>query len=130
MSEYIADRINFQIIRTPAGEELAVLPLEELEEMLDILEAEDIRRKLEAGEEEAIPAEVAYRIVFDGESPLKVFREYRGLTQEQLAEKAGTTKNYISQIENRRRHAGRKLLKRLAQALNLSPEDLADERAD
>jgi DNA-binding XRE family transcriptional regulator len=124
---------DFQVILSPQGEKLAIPPLEDLEKLveeLEMAEAVELHNRIKAGEEETFPESLVIRIIDNGESPLKVFREYRGLTQEQLAEKAGTTKNYISQIENRRRHAGRKLLKRLAQALNLSPEDLADERAD
>ena len=66
------------------------------------------------------------RLIIGGEQPVKVFREYRGMTQEELARRAGTSKNYISQIENRRRRAGRKLQARLAEALGLDPEDLED----
>lgn len=68
------------------------------------------------GDEESFPLAVGERLV-DGESPVKVFREHRGLTQAQLAAAAGTSAAYISQIERGDRNAGRGLLARIATAL-------------
>lgn len=76
-----------------------------------------------AGDEERFPAEVADRLIA-GESPLKVFREYRGLTQGRLAETARTTAPYLSQIENGRRTGSVGLLRRLADALRVEIDDL------
>jgi DNA-binding XRE family transcriptional regulator len=72
--------------------------------------------------EESFPADVADRLVA-GESPIRVFRELRGMTQEILAAAAGTSAQYLSQIERGDREAGRKMLPRLAAALKVD-EDL------
>ena len=120
---------NFTLIRTPKGEELVLVPKEEFESLLDDLDiarAQVIMERVRSGEEELYPSELVERLIIGGEQPVKVFREYRGMTQEELARRAGTSKNYISQIENRRRRAGRKLQARLAEALGLDPEDLED----
>ncbi len=120
---------NFTLIRTPKGEELVLVPKEEFESLLDDLDiarAQVIMERVRSGEEELYPSELVERLIIGGEQPVKVFREYRGMTQEELAHRAGTSKNYISQIENRRRRAGRKLQARLAEALGLDPEDLED----
>ncbi len=74
-------------------------------------------------DEERFPAAVADRLIA-GESPLKVFREHRGLTQGQLAEAAKTTAPYLSQIENGRRTGSVGLLHRLADALRVEIDDL------
>lgn len=74
--------------------------------------------------EERFPAAVARQLV-SGESPIRVFREYRGLTQAALAEAAGTNAQYVSQIERGDRDVGKKLLPKLAAALGV---DLADLR--
>ncbi len=74
-------------------------------------------------DEERFPAEVADRLIA-GESPLKVFREYRGLTQGRLAEATKTTAPYLSQIENGRRTGSVGLLQRLADALRVEIDDL------
>ena len=76
-----------------------------------------------ASDEERFPAAVADRLIA-GESPLKVFRQYRGLTQGQLAEAAKTTAPYLSQIENGRRTGSVGLLHRLADALRIEIDDL------
>lgn len=99
----------------------------QLVEELHWKQAEEIAARIDRGEERLYPLELAKRVFVDGEPPLKVFREWRGLTQEELAEKAGTTKGYISQIETRHRQPGRKLLYRLAEALDVSPELLLEE---
>ena len=59
-----------------------------------------------------------------GESPIKVFREYRGLTQAKLAEVADTSSAYLSQLETGRRDGSLKLMRRLADALRVELDDL------
>ena len=70
-----------------------------------------------------VPATVANAIL-DGEQPLKVWREHRGLTQEALAEKAGISKAYLCQIETRKRVGAMKTLKLLADKLAVSVNEL------
>ena len=60
-----------------------------------------------------------------GDSPLKVFREYRGLTQAALAELAGISRLYLSQIETGRRGGSVKTLRALAKALDVELDDVA-----
>lgn len=76
-----------------------------------------------ARKEESFPLEIADRMI-GGENPTKVFREYRGLTQKQLAKKTGTSAAYLSQIETGRRTGSIRLLRRLAGALDVEVEDL------
>lgn len=72
---------------------------------------------------EGLPHSVV-RAMSDGVSPIKVIREYRGLTQAALAEAAGTSPVHLSQIERGDHNAGKKLLARLAAALNVDPDQL------
>lgn len=55
------------------------------------------------------------------EYTFKELRTMRGFTQEQLAEKAKITKDYISLIERGKRRPSDKLKDRLAEILNFSP---------
>jgi DNA-binding XRE family transcriptional regulator len=71
------------------------------------------------------PAEVAQRMLA-GENTLKVIREWRGLTQQELADKSGRVKQYISQLETGTRKIGRKTARVLAPPLRVSPEALLD----
>lgn len=77
--------------------------------------------KAESGE--TFPDEIAVRLI-GGEHPVKVFREYRGLTQQALADAAGTTAAYVSQIETGMRVGGRKTLAKFAEVLGVERTDL------
>lgn len=61
---------------------------------------------------------------------LAAWREFRGLTQEQLAEAAGTTPAMISHLETGRRGLTAKWLRRLAPALQTSAGFLLDHHPD
>ncbi len=76
-----------------------------------------------ARDEESFPFEIADRLI-GGENPIKVFRQYRGLTQKQLAVKAETSAAYLSQIETGRRGGSIKMLHRVADALDVGLGDL------
>lgn len=73
---------------------------------------------LHIGGIETFPDKLAAALL-DGLHPIKVFREHRAMTQAQLAAAIGTSPVYISQIERGERRAGRKLLLKLAKALNV-----------
>ena len=72
--------------------------------------------------------DVVVSAILDGSSPLKVLREHRGLTQAGLAKACNTSAVYISQIERGGRHAGRKLLAKLAKALEVDAGLLVQNR--
>ena len=73
--------------------------------------------------EETFPMDVVKRLA-DGESPLKVYREYRGLTQAALAEQVGASSIYISQLECRKRGGSTAMSAKLARVLNITLDDL------
>ena len=52
-----------------------------------------------------------------GESPVKLWREERKLTQQELAEQAGISKPYLSQIETGKRQGTLETLAAIARAL-------------
>lgn len=121
---------NIQLIERDGKPEWAVLPYEEYLKLLEQAEMlEDIRdydaakAALENGEDEVIPAEVVFAIL-DGENPIKVWREYRGLTQQQLADKTGISKPYLSQIETGKRKGTTEILSAIAKALDVSLDEV------
>jgi len=121
---------NIQLIERDGKPEWAVVPYEEYLILLEQAEAlEDIRdydaakMDIENGEDELIPAEVVFAIL-DGENPIKVWREYRESTQQQLADSAGIIKPYLSQIETGKRTAKTEILSAIAKALNVSLDDV------
>lgn len=118
--------------KTPNGEDMIVLSkadydalLERAELAEDIAAVDDYRRKLDSGEEEAIPAAFADRLI-DGENPIRVYRELRGLSARELADKTGISAAFLSEIENGKKEGGVSTLKKMAQALGVTIDDLVD----
>jgi len=112
-----------------AGHKMAVLPMEEYERLLDIAEdrvdvlaAEDAELRRAEGEE-YLPAAVVDRIL-NGEPPLRVWREYRELTQVALAALVGTTGATISRLESGDMVGDRKRWRPIAEVLGVSVDDL------
>jgi DNA-binding XRE family transcriptional regulator len=115
-----------QLLKKNGKPEFAVLPIMEYRGLLQrIEELEDARdfRAYKANPAESFPSEVVDRLL-DGENPIKVWREYRGITQSQLAEKAGVTVAHISQLESGKRDCSVKLLRALATVLDVDMEML------
>lgn len=116
-----------QTITTPSGETLVVLPLAEYQSLLDaadIVAADRVSARLRSGGEELVPESVVRRLV-QGENPVRVWRAHRGLTARALAEKAGISPAFLSEIETGRKDGSVSVLKRLAEALQTDLDDLA-----
>ena len=103
-------------------------PVEAQEMLEDLRSYDDAKARIEAGEE-LIPSRVAYALL-DGKNPIRVWREYRGLTQQHLAEKVGISKPYLSQLESGKRSGTTDVLMSIAQALNVGLEELVDTNID
>jgi transcriptional regulator with XRE-family HTH domain len=66
------------------------------------------------------------RVANDERNYLKAWREFRGLTQEELADKAETTKAVISLLENEKRPLSSKWLRKFAEILKTQPGHILD----
>jgi len=94
-------------------------------EMLADVKAYDAAKaRLGAGDDELIPLEITERRL-QGEPALRVWREYRKLTQEQLAKKAKVSRALIAAIETNRKSGSVSTWKKLGTVLNVSWEQLA-----
>jgi DNA-binding XRE family transcriptional regulator len=89
----------------------------------DICDYDRIKAEIAAGEQELIPSAVVFALLA-GENPIKVWREHRRLTQQQLAAAAGITAPYLSQLERNRRVGRVEVLAAVARALAVSLDDL------
>ncbi|MBO6553296.1 MAG: helix-turn-helix transcriptional regulator [Roseitalea sp.] len=76
-----------------------------------------------ADPQEGLPHELMKRLI-DGESPLSVYRQWRGFNQSSLSRASGVNRVQIADIEAGRSKGSVATLKKLAEALNVSIDDL------
>jgi len=103
------------------------IPVREYEAMLERMEELEDIASLKAAivrDEEAYPAEVIKRIVIGGENPVRVYREYRDLTQDALAQAIKKTKTTVSEIETGRKQGSIDTLKSIAETLNVDLDQI------
>ncbi len=122
--------MNVQIIKNSGKPEWAVLPyqtylklVEKAEMLEDIRDYDQAKADLENGREELIPAELIFAIQ-DGKNPIKAWREYRSLSQQELADMADISVPYLSQLETGRRKGSLEVLTEIAKALKVSLDNL------
>jgi ribosome-binding protein aMBF1 (putative translation factor) len=96
--------------------------IEDREAMAAVLAYED-----QVGEEVArrdcLTSDELRRILAD-ESPVKVWREKRGLSQRELAEKAVVSASYLAEIETGKKPGSAEALRKLSRVLAISMENL------
>lgn len=122
-----------QIIEKDGKPEYAVIPyaaylrlLAALEDKADATAVAEFHEAYRAGREFLVPAEILRREL-EGESAIKLWREYRGLTQQELAGSAGISKPYLSQIESGKRQGTVETLAAIARALEVPLDVLTEE---
>jgi DNA-binding XRE family transcriptional regulator len=119
-------KVHPQIISQNGMPAFVVLPYEDYEAILDALEnVEDIEAIEESKNDnsERFPLELVERIA-TGENAIKVFREYRGISQIQLAKQVSVSRQYISQIEHNDRAGTTRILKSIAKILHVELDDI------
>jgi DNA-binding XRE family transcriptional regulator len=111
-----------EMISIPLDEYKALLAANE--DLADLRAYDRTMAALAAGEEEMIPAQFVERMV-NGESRLRVWRDFRGLTQAALGERAAVNRVQIADIEAGRKSGSVETLKKLARALGVDLDDIA-----
>lgn len=117
-----------QILRTPAGEEMVVIPRAEYERLLAAAaaaeDADDVAiydarmAELSIDPQGVLPAAVSLAML-KGASRFKALRRWRGLSQSALAAKTDMRQGYLSEIESRRKVGSAETLAKLAAALDV-----------
>lgn len=99
---------------------------DELEDIADAAFMQQLERDRKGGADtgERLPSELVDRLLDSGAHPLRVWREHRGLTMQELEKKSGVKQSYISEIETRKKAGSLATMKVLADALNLTVDDL------
>ena len=123
-----------QFIKTTGGEELAILPKGEYERLVALADDEDVgtarivrraRRALATGHEVLVPKTAVDRLA-SGENPIRVLREWRDMTQAELAVSVGITQGYLSELEAGKRKGPLALHQKIARAFGQMVEDPAE----
>lgn len=118
---------NVQSIFTPSGEELVVISRADYDDLVagvvdlddDAVAARivaDSLAALERGDEIALPEETWARLEAR-QNPVRVLREFRAMTQTELAKAAGLSQSYLSEIERGSREGTLSTIKTIAKAL-------------
>lgn len=122
--------MTVQYIEKDGRREYAILPIDEYERLVaaaemadDILAYDRIKSRDRDDDHETIPSQVVNRLV-DGENPIRVWREFRDLTQQQLAEHIGITESALQQFESGVQEVPVKTLSRIANALHIMIDDI------
>jgi DNA-binding XRE family transcriptional regulator len=112
--------------------EMVTIPREEYdrlraaaEDLADLQSYDRANAALAAGADELIPSDYANRLL-DGENPLRVYRDFRGLTQAMLAERAGVNRVTVAEIETGRKQGSIATLRALAGALDVTLDNLTE----
>jgi ribosome-binding protein aMBF1 (putative translation factor) len=104
--------------------------LEDLEDAAAIAERRAYEAKVgkEVARRDYLTGDEARRILED-ESPVKVWREKRGLSQRELAEKAEVSASYLAEIETGKKPGSAEALRKLSRVLAISMEYLVSDRS-
>lgn len=116
---------------TRKGKEFAIIPVEDLQTLMDDAEMladvkayDAAKARIARGDDELIPLGITERRLA-GESPVRIWRDYRALTQEELAKVSKVSRGMIAAIEAGHKSGGIATLKKLAAALKVDLDNLA-----
>ena len=113
---------DFVIIQKKDYEKL----LSTYEDYLDIMEALEVKNKAKSGEEDLIPSNVIDEIYDKNTNRLIAYRKFRGLSQQQLADKAKVSKSTIAKIESGESKGSIAVFKKLSMVLKVDADLLHD----
>jgi len=108
------------------GNDKAVIALKDFELMQDTLAYDHIKKE----EEEALwPIEIALHIA-QGQSPLKVYRQHKKLSQKELSVRSKVPQGLISEIETGKKQGSLNSLIALSKVLETTIDDLLTTKND
>ena len=82
-------------------------------------------REMSSGDTQSdLPDDILDRISARQEHPIKIIRKFRNMTQNDLAEKSGISRPYLTEIETGKKDGSIRALKSLAQALDVAVGDV------
>ncbi|NBS12423.1 MAG: XRE family transcriptional regulator [Gammaproteobacteria bacterium] len=122
--------MSTQIIENNGVPEYAVVPIgdyqvliEKAEMLDDVVAFDKAEATLVAGEDELVPSNIV-DLLLANVNAVKVWREYRGMSQATLADAAGLSQAYIAQIETGKREGRVDAYRAIANVLDVNIDDL------
>ena len=85
----------------------------------------DYRSMVSGGKNKGLPDDILDALTAREESPVKIMRKYRGLTQKALADQAGISRPYLTEIETGKKDGSIRAMKALAEVLGVTVGTLA-----
>lgn len=118
--------MSVQIIKNEGKPEYAVLPYAEYLDLIERLEDKEDLADVAAyrsSEDETFPDSVVGALI-DGENPIKVYRRYRKMTQDELAKLIKKSKVYVAKLESKKGTGSMMVIKDIAAALGVDIDQL------
>jgi DNA-binding XRE family transcriptional regulator len=116
--------------KAPNGDGIVIVPeadydrmIEELEDLRDSLITRQVLGEIESGEEEMLTSAETDELLA-AKTPLAFWRRKRELTQAALADAAGISQAFLSEIESGHKPGTAATLKKIADALRITVDDL------
>lgn len=85
----------------------------------------DYRNLTNAQDDDSLPESILDKLTARSESPVKILRKHRGLTQADLAKQAGISRPYLTEIETGKKDGSIRAMKSLAKVLGVNVGMLA-----
>ncbi|HYE34205.1 helix-turn-helix transcriptional regulator [Methylocaldum sp.] len=121
--------MNVQIIEKEDHTKWAMIPYDDYVSLVELAELAtdmasgiDVEPHIAPGEEQ-LPEDLMARLL-GGENAIRIWREFRGLTQQDLAERAGITESFIGLLERGRPTCRIDKLTRIAEVLGVHLEQI------
>ncbi len=84
----------------------------------------DYRELTNASADNGLPSDILDALSAGQDHPVKIVRNFRGLTQAQLSKASGISRPYLTEIETGKKDGSIRAMKSIAKALNVSVGDL------
>ena len=123
--------MSVQILEANGKPAFAVLSYAEYKALRELADDADdaaallrFAKRYSKGDVETVPIAVVDRLLA-GENPLRVWREYRGMTAAKIAAAVGITPAHVSKLESGKGEPSVPLLRKLAKVLAVQLDELA-----
>ena len=115
MSEHTS---KYQTIEHNGSPAFVLIPIEDFRKIQPLLDNSAVRN--------GIPHAVVKANMVEGKSLIRAWREYLGMTQEEVAKKSGMSQPAVTKLERMGAKPRKKTLGRIAAALGLSVEQIEE----